>query len=87
LCGYEPFYDDNDQHMYKKIIKGDYEFDSPYWDYIGENAKVSLNNHSGSYNTIILKPYGAGFLQLVCLFCCGVFVFCFFLQKNQLTYH
>ncbi|XP_060594839.1 calcium/calmodulin-dependent protein kinase type IV-like [Ruditapes philippinarum] len=39
LCGYEPFYDDNDQHMYKKIIKGDYEFDSPYWDYIGENAK------------------------------------------------
>ena len=40
LCGYEPFYDDDETTMYKKIVKGDYEFDSPWWDNITENAKV-----------------------------------------------
>lgn len=40
LCGYEPFYDDDEQYMYKKIVKGDFEFDSPYWDNITTNAKV-----------------------------------------------
>ncbi|KAH3840272.1 calcium/calmodulin-dependent protein kinase type IV-like isoform X2 [Dreissena polymorpha] len=39
LCGYEPFYHDDEQQMYKKIVKGDYEFDSPYWDNITTNAK------------------------------------------------
>lgn len=32
LCGYPPFYDDNDTQLYKLIIKAEYEFDSPYWD-------------------------------------------------------
>lgn len=39
LCGYEPFYDEDEKIMYKKILKGDYQFDSPYWDNITENAK------------------------------------------------
>lgn len=39
LCGYEPFIDDDERVMYKKILKGDYEFDSPYWDNITHNAK------------------------------------------------
>ncbi|WAR00840.1 KCC4-like protein, partial [Mya arenaria] len=39
LCGYEPFYDDEETIMYKKILKGNYEFDSPWWDNITENAK------------------------------------------------
>jgi len=39
LCGYEPFFSDNEPEMFKKIIKGDYVFDSPYWDDISENAK------------------------------------------------
>ncbi|KAL3867464.1 hypothetical protein ACJMK2_044666 [Sinanodonta woodiana] len=39
LCGYEPFYEDNENLMYKRIIKADYSFDSPYWDNITENAK------------------------------------------------
>lgn len=43
LCGYEPFYDEDEQVMYKKIVKGDYEFDSPYWDNITENAKDLIN--------------------------------------------
>lgn len=39
LCGYEPFFADDEKTMYKKIIKGDYKFDSPFWDEISENAK------------------------------------------------
>ncbi|KAG1972135.1 calcium/calmodulin-dependent protein kinase type 1B isoform c [Pimephales promelas] len=39
LCGYPPFYDDNDTQLYKLIIKAEYEFDSPYWDDISYSAK------------------------------------------------
>ncbi|KAK6175625.1 hypothetical protein SNE40_014041 [Patella caerulea] len=39
LSGYEPFIASTDREMFKKIIKSDYEFDSPYWDAISENAK------------------------------------------------
>ncbi|KAL4227967.1 Calcium/calmodulin-dependent protein kinase type IV [Mactra antiquata] len=39
LCGYEPFYHEDEREMYKKILKGDFMFDSPYWDNITENAK------------------------------------------------
>ena len=42
LCGYEPFYADNEPDMFKKILKGAYEFDSPWWDEVSDNAKVSL---------------------------------------------
>ena len=42
MCGYEPFEAEDDQQQYKKIIKGDYQFHSPWWDKIGENAKVSV---------------------------------------------
>ncbi|TTF87020.1 Calcium/calmodulin-dependent protein kinase type 1B [Bagarius yarrelli] len=39
LCGYPPFYDDNDTQLYKQIIKAEFEFDSPYWDDISHSAK------------------------------------------------
>ncbi|CAG5129445.1 unnamed protein product [Candidula unifasciata] len=39
LCGYEPFYDENQMAMFKKILKGDYTFDSPWWDDVSDNAK------------------------------------------------
>ncbi|XP_028849122.1 calcium/calmodulin-dependent protein kinase type 1B isoform X1 [Denticeps clupeoides] len=39
LCGYPPFYDENDTQLYKQIIKAEYEFDSPYWDEISDSAK------------------------------------------------
>ena len=41
LCGYPPFYDENDANLFAQILKGDYEFDSPYWDEISDSAKVS----------------------------------------------
>ncbi|XP_072255154.1 calcium/calmodulin-dependent protein kinase type 1D [Pyxicephalus adspersus] len=39
LCGYPPFYDENDSKLFEQILKADYEFDSPYWDDISDSAK------------------------------------------------
>ncbi|KAH9398638.1 Calcium/calmodulin-dependent protein kinase type 1 [Tyrophagus putrescentiae] len=39
LCGYPPFYDENDANLFAQILKGDFEFDSPYWDEISDSAK------------------------------------------------
>lgn len=39
LCGYPPFYDDQDSLLYQQISRGEYEFDSPYWDDISLSAK------------------------------------------------
>mmetsp|Transcript_59659 Transcript_59659/g.158283 ORF Transcript_59659/g.158283 Transcript_59659/m.158283 type:complete len:336 (+) Transcript_59659:118-1125(+) len=39
LCGFPPFYGDNDAQMFKKIRAGSYKFLSPYWDPISQEAK------------------------------------------------
>lgn len=39
LCGYPPFYDENDAELFKQILRAEYEFDSPYWDEISDSAK------------------------------------------------
>lgn len=40
LCGFEPFYDERgDQAMFQRILKCDYEFVTPWWDDVSENAK------------------------------------------------
>ncbi|KAI4893866.1 hypothetical protein NFI96_015019 [Prochilodus magdalenae] len=47
LSGNPPFYDDaddddydsHDKNLFRKILSGDYEFDSPYWDDISDSAK------------------------------------------------
>ncbi|XP_078063928.1 caM kinase-like vesicle-associated protein [Mustelus asterias] len=47
LSGNPPFYEENDdedyenhdKNLFRKILAGDYEFDSPYWDDISEAAK------------------------------------------------
>uniref|UniRef100_A0A803TKZ8 Calcium/calmodulin dependent protein kinase I n=1 Tax=Anolis carolinensis TaxID=28377 RepID=A0A803TKZ8_ANOCA len=39
LCGYPPFYDENDTKLFEQILKAEYEFDSPYWDDISDSAK------------------------------------------------
>lgn len=48
LSGNPPFYDEtddddyenHDKNLFRKILAGDYEFDSPYWDDISESAKT-----------------------------------------------
>lgn len=39
LCGYPPFHDDNHNALFRKIKKGKYQFDSPYWDHVSDDAK------------------------------------------------
>jgi calcium/calmodulin-dependent protein kinase I len=39
LCGYPPFYDQNNVVLFKQIMSGKYEFDRPWWDNISEKAK------------------------------------------------
>ncbi|UYV80973.1 CAMK1 [Cordylochernes scorpioides] len=41
LCGYPPFYDENDASLFAQILKGDFEFDSPYWDDISDSVSIS----------------------------------------------
>jgi calcium/calmodulin-dependent protein kinase I len=44
LCGYPPFYDESDANLFAQIIKGEYEFDSPYWDDISDSAKDFISH-------------------------------------------
>lgn len=39
LCGYPPFYNENDGRLFDSIMAGQYEFHSPYWDNISAQAK------------------------------------------------
>nr|XP_046169406.1 calcium/calmodulin-dependent protein kinase type 1D-like isoform X1 [Oncorhynchus gorbuscha]XP_046169414.1 calcium/calmodulin-dependent protein kinase type 1D-like isoform X1 [Oncorhynchus gorbuscha] len=44
LCGYPPFYDENDSKLFEQILKADYEFDAPYWDDISDSAKEFISS-------------------------------------------
>ncbi|KAJ8372806.1 hypothetical protein AAFF_G00276610 [Aldrovandia affinis] len=37
LCGYPPFYEETETRLFSKIMKAQYEFDSPFWDNISES--------------------------------------------------
>ena len=43
LCGYPPFYDEDDAQLYRQIMNAEYEFDSPYWDDISQSAKTFVS--------------------------------------------
>ncbi len=44
LCGYPPFYDENDSKLFEQILKADYEFDTPYWDDISDSGRFTLGS-------------------------------------------
>ncbi|KAA6359993.1 MAG: putative CAMK/CAMKL protein kinase [Streblomastix strix] len=44
LCGFPPFYDENDAALYQQIQKGKFEFVSPFWDTISKQAKDLITN-------------------------------------------
>lgn len=46
LCGYPPFYDENDSKLFEQILKADYEFDAPYWDDISDSGEMRQNNEA-----------------------------------------
>jgi len=39
LCGFPPFYEENNAELFEKIKQGEFEFNSPYWDDVSESAK------------------------------------------------
>ena len=39
LCGYPPFFGDNDREIFKRVAAGKFQFPSPEWDHISTNAK------------------------------------------------
>eukprot|EP00828_Plagiopyla_frontata_P010744 TRINITY_DN15804_c0_g1_i1.p3 TRINITY_DN15804_c0_g1~~TRINITY_DN15804_c0_g1_i1.p3 ORF type:complete len:118 (+),score=24.79 TRINITY_DN15804_c0_g1_i1:705-1058(+) len=43
LCGFPPFYDENNDKLFQIISQGQYEFPSPYWDDISDSAKDLIN--------------------------------------------
>ncbi|KAK9954603.1 hypothetical protein ABG768_016655 [Culter alburnus] len=44
LCGYPPFYEETETRLFSKIMKAQYEFDSPFWDEISDSAKDFIRN-------------------------------------------
>uniref|UniRef100_A0A3Q3L244 Calcium/calmodulin-dependent protein kinase IGb n=1 Tax=Mastacembelus armatus TaxID=205130 RepID=A0A3Q3L244_9TELE len=44
LCGYPPFYEESESRLFSKIMKAQYEFDSPFWDDISDSAKDFIRN-------------------------------------------
>ena len=39
LCHFPPFYGESTKKLFSKIMRGNYDFPSPYWDDISDNAK------------------------------------------------
>ena len=39
LGGYPPFHDDNQRSLFRKIVKGEYEFHPDYWSTVSDEAK------------------------------------------------
>jgi len=39
LCGFPPFYAENNSKLFEKIMAGTYSFPSPYWDKVSASAK------------------------------------------------
>jgi len=43
LCGYPPFYDDNQQNLFRAIKKGKFKFEAEFWDDVSDSAKDLIN--------------------------------------------
>ncbi|RQM24637.1 hypothetical protein B5M09_005109, partial [Aphanomyces astaci] len=43
LCGYTPFHANSQVQLFRKIIKGQYQFHSPYWDDVSPEAQTFVS--------------------------------------------
>ncbi len=43
LCGFPPFYDEDNAALFEQIKNGKFDFPSPYWDDISDQAKDLIN--------------------------------------------
>ena len=44
LCGFPPFYDDDNMVLFEKIKNGKFDFPSPVWDQISQDARDIISN-------------------------------------------
>lgn len=44
LCGYPPFFEENETRLFSKIMRAEYAFHSPFWDDISDSAKDFIRN-------------------------------------------
>ncbi|XP_069007890.1 calcium/calmodulin-dependent protein kinase IGa [Embiotoca jacksoni] len=44
LCGYPPFFEENETRLFSKIMRAEYTFHTPYWDDISDSAKDFIRN-------------------------------------------
>ncbi|XP_056131124.1 calcium/calmodulin-dependent protein kinase type 1D-like [Lampris incognitus] len=44
LCGYPPFFEENETRLFSKIMRAEYTFHSPFWDDISDSAKDFIKN-------------------------------------------
>ncbi|XP_068598996.1 calcium/calmodulin-dependent protein kinase type 1D-like [Brachionichthys hirsutus] len=44
LCGYPPFFEENEMRLFSKIMRAEYSFHPPFWDDISESAKDFIRN-------------------------------------------
>lgn len=62
LCGYPPFYEESESRLFSKIMKAQYEFDSPFWDDISESG----NELGGSISSSAGAPGAHACALLTC---------------------
>jgi len=43
LCGYPPFYSEDDDEVFDQILEGKFEYPSPHWDSVSASAKDLIN--------------------------------------------
>lgn len=43
LCGFPPFYDEDNSVLFNAIRKGEFDYPSPYWDSVSDEAKDLVN--------------------------------------------
>lgn len=49
LCGYPPFFEENEKRLFSKIMRAEYAFHSPFWDDISESGMLTATHHSFQY--------------------------------------
>lgn len=54
LCGFPPFYGKNDQQIFEKILKANYDFPSPDWDEITDDGMNGLMEFPNCFAILIL---------------------------------
>jgi len=44
LCGFPPFYDENNAALFRQIKSGRYDYPSPFWDEVSDQAKALIDS-------------------------------------------